>query len=67
MKQTLNTHVCSLAKEGAAVYSLARGKAAAVTSTQESGEAAASSLAQKGKTRYPAPDAPPKHRVSTNY
>ena len=31
MKQTLNTHACSLAGEGAAAYSLARGVAAAVT------------------------------------
>ena len=31
MKKTLNTHACSLAGEGAAVYSLARGVAAAVT------------------------------------
>ena len=31
MKQTLNTHACSLAGEGAAAYSLARGVVAAVT------------------------------------
>ena len=31
MKQTQNTHACSLAKEGVAAYSLARGVAAAVT------------------------------------
>ena len=31
MKQTQNTHACSLAKEGAVAYSLARGVAAAVT------------------------------------
>ena len=43
MKQTQNTHVCSLAREGTAAYSLARGVAAAVTG--ESGEAAVCSLA----------------------
>ena len=43
MKQT-QTHVCSLAGEMAVSYSLARGKAAAVT--RESGEVAAYSLAQ---------------------
>ena len=42
MKQT-QTHVWSLAGEEAVSYSLARGKAAAVT--RESGEIAASSLA----------------------
>ena len=31
MKQTLNIHACSLAGEGAAAYSLAKGVAAAVT------------------------------------
>ena len=31
MKQTQNIHACSLAKEGAAAYSLARGVAAEVT------------------------------------
>ena len=43
MKQTLNTHACSLAGKGEAAYSLARGVAAAVTG--KSGEAAACSLA----------------------
>ena len=43
MKQT-QTHVWSLAGEEAVSYSLARGKAAAVT--QESGEVAAYSLAR---------------------
>ena len=43
MKQT-QTHVWSLAGEEAVSYSLARGKAAAVT--RESGEVAAYSLAQ---------------------
>ena len=37
MKQTQNTHVCSLVREEAAAYSLARQKVAAVT--WESGEA----------------------------
>ena len=46
MKQTQNTHACSLAREGAA-YSLARGVAAAVTG--ESREAAAWSLAHEGR------------------
>ena len=49
MKQTLNTHACSLAGEGAAAYCLARGVAAAVTG--ESGEAAACSLAREGRRR----------------
>ena len=49
MKQTLNTHACSLAKEGAAAYSLARGVEEVVTG--ESGEAAACSLAQQGRRR----------------
>ena len=44
MKQT-QTHVWSLAGEEAVSYSLARGKAAAVTCTRESGEIAAYSLA----------------------
>ena len=44
MKQT-QTHVWSLAGEEAVLYSLARGKAAAVT--RESGEVAAYSLAQQ--------------------
>ena len=43
MKQT-QTHVWSLAGEEAVLYSLARGKAAAVT--RESGEVAAYSLAR---------------------
>ena len=47
MKQTLNTHACSLAGEGAAAYSLARRVAAAVTG--KSGEAAAGSLARDSR------------------
>ena len=43
MKQTQNIHAWSLAGEEAVAYSLARGKAAAVT--RESGEVAAHSLA----------------------
>ena len=43
MKQTLNTHACLLAGEGAAAYSLASGEAAAVTG--KSGVAAACSPA----------------------
>ena len=49
MKQTLNTHACSLAREEAA-YSLATGKAAA--GTQESGEAVAYSLAREGRRQH---------------
>ena len=47
MKQTQNTHVWSLEGEEAVAYSLAKGKAAAVT--RESGEVAACSLARKGR------------------
>ena len=54
MKQT-QTHVRSLAGEEAVSYSLARGKAAAVT--RESGEVAAYSLAR----------ARPEYHVITNY
>ena len=43
MKQTQNTHVCSLAREGEAPYSLARGVLATITG--ESGEAAVCSMA----------------------
>ena len=43
MKQTQNTHACSLAREGAAVYSLERRVATVVTG--ESGEAAVCTLA----------------------
>ena len=43
MKQTQNTHACSLAGEGAAAYSLA------------SGEAAACSLAQEGRQPQQSP------------
>ena len=50
MKQTLNTHACSLAREEAAAYSLATGKAAA--GTQESGEAVAYSLAREGRRQH---------------
>ena len=53
MKQTQNicTHAyaCSLVREGAAAYSLARRVAGAVTG--ESGEAAACSLAREGRRR----------------
>ena len=51
MKQTQNTHAyaCSLAREGAAAYSMARRVAAAVTG--ESGEAAACSLAREERRR----------------
>ena len=49
MKQTQNTHACSLAREGAAAYSLARGVTAAVTG--ESAEVAACSLAREGRRR----------------
>ena len=48
MKQTLNTHACSLAGEGAAAYSLARGVAAAVTG--ESGGGRVQSLEPGEKT-----------------
>ena len=47
MKQTQNTHTWCLAGEEAVAYSLARGKAAAVT--RESGVAAACSMAREGR------------------
>ena len=47
MKQTLNTHACYLAREEAAAYSLATGKAAA--GTRESVEVAACSVAREGR------------------
>ena len=49
MKQTQNTHAWSLAGEEAVVYSLAGGKAAAVT--RDSGEVAACFLAREGRRR----------------
>ena len=52
MKQT-QTHVWSLAGEEAVSYSLARGKAAAVT--RESGEVAAYSLARAVSCTWAAP------------
>ena len=50
MKQTLNTHACSLVRKEVAVFSLARGKAATVT--RENGEAAGCSLAQEGRRQH---------------
>ena len=47
MKHTQNTRACSLAREGAAAYSLVRGVVAAVTG--ESGEVAVWSLAREGR------------------
>ena len=82
MKPT-QTHVWSLAGEEAVSYSLARGKAAAVT--RESGEVAAYSLAravpwgqrentetvaklpQPAQPRYHARGARPEDHVSNNY
>ena len=55
MKQT-QTHVWSLAGEEAVSYSLARGKAAAVT--RESGEVAAYSLARAVSCTWAVPRAP---------
>ena len=52
MKQT-QTHVWSLAGEEAVSYSLARGKAAAVT--RESGEVAAYSLVRAVSCTWPVP------------
>ena len=62
MKQT-QTHVWSLAGEEAVSYSLARGKAAAVT--RESGEVA--KLPQPAQPRYHAWGARPEDHVITNY
>ena len=49
-KQKLNKHACSLAREGAAAYSLARGKAAATT--RESEEAAVCSLVREERQQH---------------
>ena len=50
MKQTLNTYACSLAREEAAAYSQATGKAAA--ETRESGEAAVCFLALEERRQH---------------
>ena len=51
MKQTQNAQACSLAREGAAAYSLAIGVAAEVTG--ESGKAEAFTLAREGRQWLP--------------
>ena len=63
MKQT-QTHVWSLAGEEAVSYSLARGKAAAVT--RESGEVAAYTLARAVSCTWAVPGAAPRQRPREN-
>ena len=64
MKQTqTRTHAWSLAREEAVSYSLARGKAAAVT--RESGEVAAYSLARAVSCTWAVPRRDPGQRENT--
>ena len=50
MKQALNTHGCSVAREEVVAYCLVTGKAAA--GTRESGEAVACSLVREGRRQH---------------